>query len=669
MKLQFALAVIVAVVSENLSDAHDVGEHHNAAEQNQQPNKPQQPREHHPETNMHPKKFYTDTRGKPDKREHTKTRTSATNTRADPDTNEIRGKRDDTKTRTGTKTAEHQSKARAHAARVDDGPSMIVGGNQADVAEYPYYVDMDGCGASLIAPGVVLSAAHCDPDDFTHVGQTVIVGGYDRQQVTNGAVRATVTETLMHPSWDPWGGMSYDFMLLKLDSPVTTSGSVKLSLNSESTVPSSGQPLTVVGNGDTEEDGIQSDVLLEAEVPAISTVTCNGPYDGEIVDEVMFCAGGNGKDTCQGDSGGPIVVRNGNIHTQVGVTSWGHGCNRPGIPAVYARVSSVMNWIAHVTCTCWGVNDETICSFLDSNDDFTCEDVESAGGGIGGGSGPGGCEVISGWTDDYGDGCHWYEANDVEGCPETGNLIGIGDKTAWDACCHCEGGGPSGGSGGSDTAGCQLISGWVDSADDSCGWYEANDGTGCPNFGYIAGTGGHTAWQACCHCEGGVSDVNPGCQLVADWTDAAGDSCGWYEENDSEGCPLYGNTMGTDGVLAWSACCHCEGGGADFFGCQLISGWIDEYQTSCGWYETNETAGCPFEGDVVGTGGATANEACCFCAGTDGDGQGNDGVVNVISDPVTSGNNNSTTSSGNALVVSIATGLASLLLLLGSIAG
>lgn len=115
---------------------------------------------------------------------------------------------------------------------------MIVGGSQTTVGEYPYYgkfiqegnrdnksehgmisklvyfspVDMDGCGASLIAPGVVLSAAHCAPDGFSYVGKTVIVGGFDRQQVSNGAVSATVTETLMHPSWSPWAGMSYDFM-------------------------------------------------------------------------------------------------------------------------------------------------------------------------------------------------------------------------------------------------------------------------------------------------------------------------------------------------------------------------------------------------------------------------------------------------------------------------
>ena len=104
---------------------------------------------------------------------------------------------------------------------------------------------------------------------------------------------------------------------------------------------------------------------------AVDTDTCNEPYQGEIYGDVMFCAGAKGKDSCQGDSGGPIVVVDGDTHTQVGVVSFGYGCSRPGIPGVYARVSSVMSWIAHVTCTCWGVNDPDICSFLDSNDNFS----------------------------------------------------------------------------------------------------------------------------------------------------------------------------------------------------------------------------------------------------------------------------------------------------------
>ena len=57
------------------------------------------------------------------------------------------------------------------------------------------------------------------------------------------------------------------------------------------------------------------------------------------------------------------------------------------------------------------------------------------------------CIDTPNWSDAYGDGCDWYEANDIEGCPDTGNVIdwdgGMG--TASVGCCFCGGGidGPS----------------------------------------------------------------------------------------------------------------------------------------------------------------------------------------------------------------------------------
>ena len=161
---------------------------------------------------------------------------------------------------------------------------------------------MDGCGGSLIAPGVVLTAAHCADEDnkFSYNGETVIVGAYDRQQATNGAQEATVTMSVMHPAYDP-EETYMDVMVLKLDSPVTTSGSVNLSLNSASSVPADGQMLTVIGTGNTAEGGTQSDQLLQVDVPTVNTDTCNGPYEGGVFDDAMFCAGGvGGEDSCQG---------------------------------------------------------------------------------------------------------------------------------------------------------------------------------------------------------------------------------------------------------------------------------------------------------------------------------------------------------------------------------
>ena len=166
-----------------------------------------------------------------------------------------------------------------------------------------FAVDLGGCGGSLIAPNVVLTAAHCG----NYQGDSVIVGAYRAGSTANNAVEVTVAQSLMHPNYDDFTTAN-DFQLLRLSQAVTVGGSnVILSINNQFSSPSNNQLLTVLGLGLTQENGSEANILRDVEVQAIATSTCNqgNAYGGDVENDTMFCAGymSGGKDSCQGDSG------------------------------------------------------------------------------------------------------------------------------------------------------------------------------------------------------------------------------------------------------------------------------------------------------------------------------------------------------------------------------
>lgn len=229
------------------------------------------------------------------------------------------------------------------------GTSRIVGGSDVNPKRYPYFTSLYQkgvqrsqftCGGSLIAPDVVLSAAHCideaGPINYVVVNNTDHGGtnpyGYSRQ----------VVDTIVHPNWDSVT-LRNDLMLLILDSPVDVE---PLVYSREFPVMSNLDTLHILGLGRLEDGGELPETLQVAQVDLADYDKCDDAYsDGGILDfltgltsSTQFCAAGPGIDSCQGDSGGPLIVSSSvdaSLDMQIGLVSFGSGCAQAGFPGKY----------------------------------------------------------------------------------------------------------------------------------------------------------------------------------------------------------------------------------------------------------------------------------------------------------------------------------------------
>lgn len=238
--------------------------------------------------------------------------------------------------------------------------SRIIGGTQTIPTRYPYFTYLElhsyfgkvaSCGGTLIAPDIVLTAAHCLVlFPFTKV--EAIVNRTAASHVGREYKR-TVVDYTVHPLYNS-NKDTADLAVVKLGSPVTGVPLVKI--NKEKTLPVTNQWLTVIGLGLTSQYGAVSKKLNQATVRAVSFQDCNdeNSYAGYISDAAMLCAGvaGGGKDSCSGDSGGPLLVlgRGPRLDVQVGIVSFGEGCGLVNKPGVYTRVSTYSDWIRAQVC-------------------------------------------------------------------------------------------------------------------------------------------------------------------------------------------------------------------------------------------------------------------------------------------------------------------------------
>uniref|UniRef100_A0A2K5VEU9 Kallikrein related peptidase 15 n=1 Tax=Macaca fascicularis TaxID=9541 RepID=A0A2K5VEU9_MACFA len=237
------------------------------------------------------------------------------------------------------------------ASSAQDGDKLLEGDECAPHSQ-PWQVALYergrfNCGASLISPHWVLSAAHCQTRFMR-----VRLGEHNLRKRDGPEQLRTASRVIPHPRYEA-RSHRHDIMLLRLVQPARLTPQVR-PVVLPTRCPHTGEACVVSGWGLVShiEPGTtrspQSQVSLPdtlhcANISIISDTSCDKSYPGRLTN-TMVCAGaeGRGAESCEGDSGGPLVCGG----VLQGIVSWGDvPCDNTTKPGVYTKVCHYLKWI------------------------------------------------------------------------------------------------------------------------------------------------------------------------------------------------------------------------------------------------------------------------------------------------------------------------------------
>jgi hypothetical protein len=263
-----------------------------------------------------------------------------------------------------------------------DASASMINGLGTSIRNWPWQVAIAGggprlrkvsatrrafCGGSLIAPDLVVTAAHCVADlTRSQVRQVEVLSGRTWLSSRTGG-SSYVSKRILPISRDgarlfvdngqrPW----WDVALLKLRNRIPGQP-IKLAGEAESASFAPGAPVKATGWGVTSPfRQSSSNVLRLISQVILPDPVCGRENGRSYSPKTMLCLGGPAANTstCFGDSGGPLVSRLKSGWRLIGLTSYGDADCDPAVPSVDTRVSgrAIRSWIRGVSLRVSGVD-------------------------------------------------------------------------------------------------------------------------------------------------------------------------------------------------------------------------------------------------------------------------------------------------------------------------
>jgi secreted trypsin-like serine protease len=233
----------------------------------------------------------------------------------------------------------------------------VIGGQPAPAGAWPFAAALidastsdtlagEICGAVVVGPREVLTAAHCvTPDGSARPRKRPLDVVAGRLRLKGAApARVHVVSVRVHPGFNP-ETLANDLALLELAHPVA--GAARLD---DGTAAAVGSAATALGWGSTTAAaaGDFPDAMHQTVIGVEPDSACAQVYGNGYDAATMLCAGvpQGGRDTCHGDSGGPLVTGAPGNSVVIGFTSFGGTCGQPGAPGAYVRAGVATSWLA-----------------------------------------------------------------------------------------------------------------------------------------------------------------------------------------------------------------------------------------------------------------------------------------------------------------------------------